>query len=152
MSRTWTIVLIASAGSVLASLAHAQSLDGSFRGSLVCSQLKSAFNMLRAPLDVIIHGSDAIFARPVFNANGSFVVGSELGPGTVTPDGKLHLTATWENGRNGFTSDYGGTLTASGGTLIGTEIWHVLGGLSETRTCTAALVPVHPGSQTDSPK
>jgi hypothetical protein len=38
---------------------------------------KTAANMLRAPLKLIIHGSQAVFARPIFNVNVSPVVGSD---------------------------------------------------------------------------
>jgi hypothetical protein len=69
------------------------------------------------------------------------VVVSELAFGTVESDGKLHLTETWEKGGGGFTSDYNGTITAAGWTLIGTEIWHAPDGLTHARNCTAALVP-----------
>jgi hypothetical protein len=108
--------------------------------------------MLRAPRELIIHGSQAVFARPIFNANGLPVVGSDLAFGTVESDGKLHLTATWENGRGGFTSHCSGALKPTGESLIGTEIWRAPDGLTQTRTCTAALVPVRDEKQAAAPK
>jgi len=136
------MLLMTVAGSLVATAAYAEPIAGPFRGMLVCSQLKTTNNILRAPLDVIAGSSGVIFARPIYSANGSFVVGSELGSGTLDADGKIHLTSTWENGGNGFTGDYSGKLSAAGGTLTGTQAWHARDGMVETRSCAAALVPV----------
>lgn len=141
------IFVIAMLGFLCATAARADQIAGPFRGTLVCSQLKTANNILRAPLDVVVRSSDVIFARPIYNANGTFVVGSELGSGTLSADGKIHLTSTWENGGFGFTGDYSGTLAAGGGTLTGTEAWHSRDGMVETRTCMGALVPIHVRSE-----
>jgi hypothetical protein len=138
---------LALAGVFAATAAHADPIMGPFRGSLVCAQLKTTNNILRAPLDVIVRKSDVIFARPVFNANGSIVTGSELGSGTIDADGKMHLTSTWEFGSYGFTGDYSGVITAAGGTLTGTQLWHATNGMVDTRACMAAIVPIHVGSE-----
>jgi hypothetical protein len=45
---------------------------------------------LRAPLDINVSGNTKRFARPVFNLDGSRVMGSEIGGGTIESDGKLH--------------------------------------------------------------
>jgi len=145
------IVLVALAGSLFASTTSAQSLEGPFRGSLVCGKLQPAAPMLRAPLDLIIRGSEVIFARPIFNANGR-VIGTEIGSGTLEADGKLHVTATWEDGGWGFTGEYGGTLAPAGGALTGTEAWHAPNGTTDMRSCTAALVAAHELKQAEAPK
>ncbi|MGA8610180.1 MAG: hypothetical protein WB760_00405 [Xanthobacteraceae bacterium] len=62
------------------------------------------------------------------------------------------MTSTWEDGGGGFTGDYSGTVTPSGGTLIGAETWRAPDGLIQTRTCTAALVPVRDEKQAAAPK
>jgi hypothetical protein len=152
MAHERSFALITFAGLVFATTANAEPFEGPFRGVLVCAQLKTAASMLRAPLDLIVHGSRAVFARPIYRIDGSLVVGSELAFGTVESDGKLHLTATWENGGAGFTGDYSGALTPTGGTLVGTEIWHAADGLILTRACTAALVPVRDEKQAAAPK
>jgi hypothetical protein len=140
-------LLLALAGVMAATVAHADPIMGPFRGSLVCAQLKGTNNILRAPLDVLVRKSDVIFARPVYNASGSIVTGSELGSGTIDADGKMHLTSTWEFGGYGFTGDYSGVITAAGGTLTGAQAWHGTNGMVDTRACMAAIVPVHVDSE-----
>jgi hypothetical protein len=140
-------ILLALAGVLTATVAHADPIMGPFRGSLVCAQLKGTNNILRAPLDVLVRKSDVIFARPVFNASGSLTTGSELGSGTIDADGKMHLTSTWEFGGYGFTGDYSGVVTAAGGTLTGKQLWHGTNGMVDTRACMAAIVPVHVESE-----
>jgi hypothetical protein len=140
-------ILLTLAGVLAATAAHADPIMGPFRGSLVCAQLKSTNNILRAPLDVLVRKSDVIFARPVFNASGSMTVGSELGSGAIDADGKMHLTSTWEFGGYGFTGDYSGVVTAAGGTLTGAQLWHATNGMVDTRACMAAIVPIHVGSE-----
>lgn len=146
MSHKAALIFIGIAGLLFDTTANAnaQSVQGAFRGTLVCEKLKTAVNILRAPLDVIVRGNAVVFARPIFNANGTLVVGSELAFGSIETDGKVHVTATWVNGVAGFLADYSGTLTPSGGTLMGTENWHVRD-MTKSRTCAAALVPVPGG-------
>lgn len=75
------------------------------------------------------------------------VVGNEIAHGTTDPDGKIHLTSTWRNG-GVFHAEYSGTLTASGGTFAGTQIWRGPRGQNGSRTCTAAFVQL---AATDQP-
>ena len=44
--------------------ARARSFDGTFRGTLVCEKMPATADMLVAPLDINIRGSDVQFARP----------------------------------------------------------------------------------------
>jgi hypothetical protein len=121
--------------------ANAQTLEGKFRGGYVCEKLPATRDILRAPVDLIVDGSKVLFARPLFNASGGRVVGSEIAMGTIDANGQMHLTSQW--GYLGFTANgqYSGTLTPSGGTLTGTQIWTGPGGNSVSRTCTVAVVP-----------
>jgi hypothetical protein len=121
--------------------AGAQSLDGAYRGMFVCEQIKGSADILRVPLDLIVHGNDVRFARPLFNLQGTRVVGSEMASGTADADGKLHLTSEWVFRRIGVKGDYLGNLSANGGTLNGTQTWQGPDGISGSRTCVAALVP-----------
>jgi hypothetical protein len=117
-----------------------QSLDGPYRGTYVCEKMKMSPDILRAPIDLVVTGTGVRFGRPLFNWNGSRVVGTEMASGTIDGDGKLHLTSEWFV--RGFTAQgsYDGTLTASGGTLTGTQSWHGPDGGSGSRACTAAFV------------
>lgn len=125
----------------LCSPALAQSLDGSYRGTFVCEQFKGSPDILRVPLDLTIRGNDVHFARPRFNVLGTRVVGSELASGTVDPDGKVHVTSDWIFRRVDMRGDYSGNLTATGGTLSGTQTWQGPNGINGGRKCVAALVP-----------
>jgi hypothetical protein len=129
----------------LPTFAGAQSSTGlaeTYRGMYVCQKLPMGRDILRAPADLVIRGSDVQFARPLFNLDGTRVVGSEMASGSIDGDGKLHLTSAWSFMGNTAQGDYSGTLTSTGGTLTGTQTWRgpdTTGQLS--RTCTVALVP-----------
>jgi hypothetical protein len=101
--------------------AAAQALDGSFRGSYVCEKLPLTRNMLRVPIDLVVHGDSVQFARPLFNLNGRRVRGTELASGSIDASGKLHLKSEWTYLGNTAAGDYSGTLAPSGGTLTGTQ-------------------------------
>jgi hypothetical protein len=117
------------------------SLANAYRGMFVCEKAPGAADILQAPLDVAVHGSEVQLARPVFNLRGTRVLGSELGDGSVDASGKVHVTSTWEFRGIAVHGDYSGTLTPSGGTLTGTQSWHAPNGEAHSRTCQAALVP-----------
>ena len=141
MSRTAVgIIGLAIAVFVLApGLAAADTYDGSYRGMIVCEKLQTSQFMLRAPFDIMITGKTAIAARPIFNRQGTLVVGSEIATGTVGDDGAIKLVSTWFG--NGSTSqgNYSGTLNGKTGTLTGTQAWTMPEG-QQTRSCTAAVV------------
>jgi hypothetical protein len=121
--------------------AGAQSPEGAYRGMFVCEQMPAGPDVLHVPLDVVIRSGNVQSARPLFNWNGTRVLGSELGSGTVDADGKLQLTSHWFLRGITYDGQYSGTLTPTGGTLSGTQSWHLAGGNAGSRTCTAALVP-----------
>jgi hypothetical protein len=130
-------------------VARAQSFDGTFRGTLVCEKMPAAADMLSAPLDMNIRGSNVQFARPLFNLAGTRVVGSELGSGTIDPQGKLHLTSNWYRFGVTFEADYSGMLTKTSGTFSGIQSWRDGRNNSGKRNCTAAflLAPQQTGPQ-----
>ena len=120
-------------------LAGADALDGAYRGMIVCEKLQTSQFMLRAPFDIMITGTTAIAARPIFNRKGTLVVGSEIATGTVGDDGTIKLSSNWKAGGSSYQGSYGGTLTGKGGTLTGTQAWTMPEG-QQTRTCTAAVI------------
>lgn len=124
----------------LTAITCAQSIEGTFRGTLVCEKMPASPDILRAPLDMSIRGSNVLFARPLFNWNGSRVVGSEQGTGTVDPEGEVHLTSSWYNSGITFESEYNGVMTKTGGAFSGTQSWRDGRNNSGKRACTAALV------------
>jgi hypothetical protein len=140
-------VIMGASSMLMVCSAAAQSPHGDFngvyRGFFVCQKFQQATDILRVPLDFIVDGSAVRFARPLFNANGKRVLGSEMASGTVDADGKFHVTSSWNVRGIAAKGDYSGTLTSTGGTLTGTQSWSGPGG-SATRTCTGALVSTKP--------
>jgi hypothetical protein len=100
-----------------------QSFDGAYRGNLVCDQLPGTHGILRAPLDMTVNSGSVVAARPIFNLDGSRVVGTEIAIGTIGADGALHLASNWIVARGSFKGTYNGTLAATGGTLNRSEEW-----------------------------
>jgi hypothetical protein len=135
---TLTAVVVVMLQSI--SVARAQSFDGTFRGSLVCEKMPATADMLSVPLDMNIRGSNIQFARPLFNLDGTRVIGSELGTGTIDAQGKIHLTSNWHRFGVTFDADYSGALTKTGGTFSGIQSWRDGKNNSGKRACTAALV------------
>jgi hypothetical protein len=121
--------------------ATAQTPEGKFRGEYVCEKLPTTRDILRVPLDLVVDGNKVQFARPLFNLDGTRVVGSEMAAGTIDADGQAHLTSQWSYFGNTANARYSGTLTPTGGTLTGTQRWSGPGKNPADRSCTAALVP-----------
>jgi len=119
--------------------AAAASLDGQYRGTLVCERVPRAPGPLRAPLDIIISGTDARFARPMFTFDGTRVTGSEMASGTIGADGKVQFASSGENLNATYQGSYSGTISATGGTLSGTQTFSTPAG-KRARACYAAFV------------
>ena len=128
------------AAPVLAAPSSEQGAGGPYRGSYVCPTKVGVPGIFRVPIDLVIRNGNVEFARPLLNWNGTRVIGNEMAFGTTDPDGTVHLSSTWYNGGIIFHAQYSGTLTPSGGTLMGTQTWHSARGLNGSRTCTAAFV------------
>jgi hypothetical protein len=134
--------LLAALGSLVSGNASAQAIEGKFRGMYVCEKLPTTRDTLRAPLDLEVKGESAHFARPLYNLDGSRVVGNELAADTIDANGRLHLTSRWSYLGNTSNAEYSGTLTPTGGTLTGTQTWTGPGGGEPVRrSCTVAVVP-----------
>jgi hypothetical protein len=132
--------LLLAATTALAAPSSEQGMGGSYRGTYVCqNKLGAGPDILRVPIDLVIRNGNVEFARPLLNRFGTRVIGNEIAHGTTDPDGKIHLTSTWRNGGI-FHAEYSGTLTESGGTFTGTQIWRGPRGQNGSRTCTAAFV------------
>jgi len=144
MFHAMTIALIAFLGGSL----EAQAFDGKFRGMYVCSKLPTTRDILQVPIDLVVHDSSVHFARPLFNLNGTRVVGTELATGTIEDDGTVHLTSSWSFLGNTAEANYTGTLSAAGGTLTGNQDWKGQDGQSVRRPCAAAFVPAPQPSNT----
>jgi hypothetical protein len=96
---------------------------------------------VRAPPDIRVADPTAIAARPIFNRTGTLMVGSEIAVGSVSDDGRINLISSRKAGRSSYQSSYGGTLSAKGGMLTGTQAWTLPAG-QQGRTCTTAEVQI----------
>jgi len=121
--------------------AQQQNVVDAYRGMFVCEQIRGALDILHVPIDLAIRGDSVQFARPLFNLQGTRVVGSELGTGTIDSAGKVRITSDWYFRGIAVRGDYSGTLTPTGGTLSGTQSWRGPEGGAGSRTCEVALVP-----------
>ena len=131
---------------ILAGSVDADAMEGKFRGMYVCAKLPTTRDILRTPVDLIVHDNSVQLARPLFNLTGDRVVGTELAAGTIDGDGTLHLVSKWSFLGNTAEASYTGKLTSEGGTLVGSQNWKGTdGGDPVSRPCAVALVPA-PGS------
>lgn len=90
MTNTRALALAALVvGSFWSANVDAQTIQGKFRGMYVCEKLPTTRDILRAPLDMVVEGNSVRFARPLFNLNGTRVVGSEMASGTIDGDGMV---------------------------------------------------------------
>lgn len=116
-------------------------LADAYRGMIVCEKAPRAVDILRVPLDLVVRANEIQFARPLFNPRGTWVLGNELGSGSVDASGKVQMASTWEVGSVIGRGNYSGTLTPRGGTLSGTQSWRGSEDEARTRSCHIALVP-----------
>src|ERR1051325_3219325 len=106
---------------------------------IVCEKVAIARDILHVPFDLIVRGQTVSFGRPVFDLGGR-LAGSELGSGSIDADGKLHAKSMRVFLGQTVESEYGGTWSATGGTLSGKQSWHGTKG-DASRNCHIALVP-----------
>jgi hypothetical protein len=136
------VACVAAAWTFSASPAIGQSIDGMWRGEISCAKLSFTKGPLKIPIDVAVSGTVAVFSKNVLNADGSAIVGTEEGEGTIAGNGQIRLTSTWSsadpNPRYTFTASYSGILAGKSGNLRGTQIWS-FDGKTENRSCSIAL-------------
>lgn len=122
--------------------ATAQGFDGEWTGTISCAKLLYTKGTLRAPMVMTVAKAQATYARNVFNADGSRIVGTEEGKGTIGADGKLTLTSTWraagDRPRYTYMASYEGTMSAASATLRGMQVWS-FDGKTENCPCTITL-------------
>lgn len=117
----------------------AQSLDGSYRGSLTCAKLPFTDAALdNEPVAVTIANGKARYWRTIYGANRRTVVGKETGNGTLAADGTLVLTGGWTGLRDSVKASYNGKLTGGAAVLSGKQIVRFQGH-SYNRDCTMTL-------------
>ena len=123
--------------------AAAESFDGKWTGTINCAKLSFTKGPFKVPLEMTIEKGAVTYIRDVYNKEGTQVVGTEEGSGTIGDGGKLTQTATWkstqERPRYSYTASYAGTIAAKSANVKGTQVWKSVDGKTENRACTIAL-------------
>ena len=122
--------------------AAADDFDGKWAGTINCAKLSFTKGPFKVPMEMKVEKGAATYIRDVYNKDGTQVVGTEEGTGTID-GGKLTLTATWkstqERPRYSYTASYSGTISAKSANLKGTQGWKSVDEKTENRACTIAL-------------
>jgi hypothetical protein len=122
--------------------ATAEGFDGKWTGTIRCAKLSFTKGPLKVPMDMTVEKGAATYSRDVLNADGSRIVGTEEGTGTIGADGKLTLKATWksadEKPRYTYTASYEGSFKGNAANLKGTQVWS-FDRKTENRACTITL-------------
>ena len=120
----------------------ADDFDGKWTGTINCAKLSFTKGPFKVPMEMKVDKGAATYVRDVYNKDGTQVVGTEEGSGTIN-GGKLTLTATWksaqERPRYSYTASYSGTISAKAANLKGTQVWKSVDEKTENRACTIAL-------------
>jgi hypothetical protein len=121
----------------------AEGFDGKWNGTISCAKLSFTKGPFKVPIDMTVDKGAASYVRDVYNRDGTQVVGTEEGTGTIGDGGKLTLTGTWkstiERPRYTYTASYEGNFKGNGANLKGTQVWKSVDGKTENRACTIAL-------------
>ena len=121
----------------------ADDFDGKWTGTINCAKLSFTKGPFKVPMEMTVDKGAATYVRDVYNKDGTQVVGTEEGTGTIGDGGKLTLTGTWkstiERPRYTYTASYSGTVAAKSASLKGTQVWKSVEGKTENRACTIAL-------------
>jgi len=137
------VTLFAAGCCLLHTPATAEDFDGKWTGTINCAKLSFTKGPFKVPMEMTVDKGAATYVRDVYNKDGTQVVGTEEGTGTIGDGGKLTLTGTWkstiERPRYTYTASYSGTVAAKSASLKGTQVWKSVEGKTENRACTIAL-------------
>jgi hypothetical protein len=94
---------------------------------------------------MIVHHRSVDASTDVYDIDGLRLIGAVVVAGTVDSAGVLHFAGTVWTHRELLRANYTLTLSATGGTLTGTQVWtRDTGGESVTRTCTGIVSELEP--------
>jgi hypothetical protein len=106
--------------------ARAEGFDGKWTGTISCTKLSFTKGPFKVPIEMTVANGTATYARDVYNADGSRIVGTEEGKGMIGNDGRLTLTATWkstdERPRYTYTASYAGRFNGNAAGHTGVEL------------------------------
>jgi hypothetical protein len=122
--------------------AAAEGFDGKWTGTFSCAKLSFTKGPLKVPMDITVANGAVTYARDVLSADGSRIISTVKGTGTIGADGKITLSETWksadERPRYTFTASYAGTVSGNSANIRGTQVWS-FDRKTENRACTIAL-------------
>jgi hypothetical protein len=122
--------------------AQPQSFDRAYKGSLECEPLPPGRGTLRTTLTITVRDRNVTAVLSIFDVDGLHEVPLAMAGGTVDAAGVLHLGHTVYTSDAEFRGNYTATLSATGGTLAGTQVWTRTSGGEVTRTCTGNVAEI----------
>jgi hypothetical protein len=122
--------------------AAAEGFDGKWTGTFSCAKLSFTKGPLKVPMDITVANGAVTYARDLLSADGSRIISTVEGTGTIGADGKVTLSETWksadEKPRYTYTASYEGSFKGNAANLRGTQVWS-FDRKTENRACTIAL-------------
>jgi hypothetical protein len=74
----------------------AQAFDGAWTGEMSCAKLSFTRGPLKVPIDLTVSGGMATYSKDVLSADGSRIIGTEEGTGTVAAESDQIVAAMTE--------------------------------------------------------
>lgn len=110
---------------ILSAPLYAQSLDGTYRGSIACEPIPGVTSIaLKTLFTLRVQGDKVEYEREVLRPTGEAPLGiTERGTGHMDNDGRVTLTGTARGRTFSSEASYKGTITAQSVRLTGTQIW-----------------------------
>jgi hypothetical protein len=129
MRATAVMSIVASAAVAFATTASAQSLDGTYNGTITCESIAGTTQRpLRGQLKLVVSGGSATYERMIQTPTGQPSGNYERGNGTVTPAGAISLDGGGQNGGSSMTGTYNGTIGSGVARLTGRQRWNMARG------------------------
>jgi hypothetical protein len=130
------VLLLACGGTKAQTQPHAQVLDATYRGTLVCDKTPFTQDRMREAIEVTIAGGDVRYTHIVRLRE---VAEPEPERGTGSLRGtRIELQGSWKDAARQYSAQYGGVFVRRSARLKGTQTW-TEGGRVLTRRCIGAI-------------
>jgi hypothetical protein len=116
---------------------HAEILDATYRGTLVCDRMALTDASLREAIEVTISGGTVRYNEVVRLRSSAAESSQEQGSGSLSGQ-HIELQGKWEHAGHRYEAKYAGDFVRRSARLKGTQTWTV-GDKSMTRNCTGAI-------------
>jgi hypothetical protein len=130
------------AGCLLQTPAAADDFDGKWTGTINCAKLSFTKGPFKVPMEMTVDKGAASYVRDVYNKDGTQVVGTGEGTGTIGEGGKLTLTGRGSPPSSGRATPTRRPIRARSRRsprASKARMWKSADGKSENRACTIAL-------------